>query len=255
MASDSPEQRTGGLAGLKQWFAGLPAAKRLNLVKGIGIAVAIGLLWVAYGASRNTEKPKKDQATRDVTTVSLGDSRLEDDIRAQFERDRQDMVSQSSQQTKVQNEQAAELTAQQKQLELMRQALESMNGSAPARTRGKAPPDDPEEWANAPTVSGERLNRTRECECGATGSSATTAAVRRGHRRRGRSGDGGAARRGAGHSRQAGGRKKKRSALLSADQFYARETPDGSQSQDRREREGRSRTDAAADSGAGRAAE
>jgi conjugal transfer pilus assembly protein TraB len=160
MASDSPEQKTGGLAGFKQWYAGLPAAKRLNLIKGIGIAVAIGLLWLAYGASRNTEKPKKDQATKDVTTVSLGDSRLEDDIRAQFERDRQDMVSQSSQQTKVQNEQAAELTAQQKQLELMRQALESMNGNAPARTRGKAPPDDPEEWANAPTVSGERLNRT-----------------------------------------------------------------------------------------------
>ena len=160
MDSASQEKSAGGAGKLRQWYSGLPAAKRLNLIKGIGVVVATLLLWAAYSASRNTDKPKRVAATKDVTTVALGDSRLEDDIRAQFERDRQDMVSQSSQQAKVQNEQAAELTAQQKQLELMRQALESMNGSSAARTPRGPPPDDPEEWANAPTVSGERLNRT-----------------------------------------------------------------------------------------------
>lgn len=143
---------------LKGWYTSLTRAQRVNLVKALVIVVGAGLLWVAYGAKQDAT-PSHAASTQDVTTVALGDARLEDDIRAQFERDRQEMVSQSAQQAKTQNQQASDLAAQQKQLELMQQALEAMGASPSART-GRPPPDDPEEWANAPTVSGERLNRS-----------------------------------------------------------------------------------------------
>lgn len=157
MAAETSETAS-SKARLKQWYANLPRAQRLNLVKGAGVAVAAILLWVAYGAKQDGERKPPAAVTKDVTTVSLGDSRLEDDIRAQFERDRRELVTQSTQQAKIQTQQASELAAQQKQLELMQQALESM-GAAPGTRSRRPPPDDPEEWANAPTVSGERLNR------------------------------------------------------------------------------------------------
>jgi conjugal transfer pilus assembly protein TraB len=159
MSADSSAEDAGLKARLKAWFAGLPRARRLNLVKVVVAAGAALLIWAAYGARKGGEEPARPAPTRDVTTVALGDARLEDDIRAQFERDRQEMVSQSSQQAKVQDRQAAELVAQQKQLELMQQALVAMN-SAPGVKLGGNPPDDPEAWANAPSVSGERLNRS-----------------------------------------------------------------------------------------------
>lgn len=143
---------------LRDWYAHLSRAQRLNIAKAMVVVVGAALLWAAYGARQDGDTPQI-AATKDVTTVALGDARLEDDIRAQFERDRQEMVSQSSQQAKVLNQQASDLAAQQRQLELMQQALEAM-GASPATRTGRPPPDDPEEWANAPTVSGERLNRS-----------------------------------------------------------------------------------------------
>lgn len=159
MSTDTPEPKAGLKARLKEWYGNLPRAKRLNLVKGVAVALGVLLMWGAYSARKDdTELNPRTSVTKDVTTVSLGDARLEDDIRAQFERDRRDLVTQSTQQAKVQNQQAADLVAQQKQLELMQQALEAM-GASPARRTGRPPPDDPEEWANAPTVSGQQLNR------------------------------------------------------------------------------------------------
>jgi len=159
MATEPGEPKASVRARLRAWYTNLPRPQRLNLVKVGAVVVAAVLLWAAYGAKKEGEAPKRNPPTKDVTTVALGDARLEDDIRAQFERDRQEMVSQSSQQAKVQGQQAAEIAAQQQQLALMQQALEAM-GSGPAPRSGRPVPDDPEEWANAPTVSGERLNRS-----------------------------------------------------------------------------------------------
>lgn len=155
--TDQNAQGTGGTR-LRDWYARLSRAQRLNIAKALVVVVGAALLWAAYGARQDADTPQ-GAATKDVTTVALGDARLEDDIRAQFERDRQEMVSQSSQQAKVQNQQASDLAAQQRQLELMQQALEAM-GASPSTRTGRPPPDDPEEWANAPTLSGERLDRS-----------------------------------------------------------------------------------------------
>jgi conjugal transfer pilus assembly protein TraB len=159
MTSQQPDAAGSATTRLKNWYANLTRAQRLNLVKAVVVMVGALLLWAAYGARKDSGEQPRTASTNDVTTVALGDARLEDDIRAQFERDRQEMVSQSSQQAKVQNQQASDLAAQQRQLELMQQALEAMGASPSSRT-GLPPPDDPEEWANAPTVSGEQLNRS-----------------------------------------------------------------------------------------------
>ncbi len=159
MSTEPANSGAGLRARFRAWYAGLPRTRRTNLIKVGAIAIAALLIWAAYGAKKDAQAPPAAAPTKDVTTVSLGDARLEDDIRAQFERDRQEMVSQSNQQSKVQDRQAADLAAQQKQLELMEQALEAM-AAGPGTKTGKRIPDDPEEWANAPTVSGERLNRT-----------------------------------------------------------------------------------------------
>jgi len=158
MSAETPNAPGSFKTRLRAWYANLPRARRLNLIKAVAVAAVAMLVWAAYGMKKGGEAATHAAPTKDVTTVSLGDARLEDDIRAQFERDRQEMVSQSSQQAKVQGQQATELAAQQKQLELMQQALQAM-GTAPGVKAGTHPPDDPEEWANAPSVSGEKLNR------------------------------------------------------------------------------------------------
>jgi conjugal transfer pilus assembly protein TraB len=146
----------------RRWFAALPEKKRQNLVKAVLFGVGlIAILWF-YGASKSNTEDKKPKPRTDVATISLGDSRLEDDLRAQVEKERTEFRTENQQQTKDLNEQRAKVEATEKQLEIMTKALQAMNGggdlSALARdgkapNRG-APPDDPGVWEAGSARSG-----------------------------------------------------------------------------------------------------
>lgn len=154
----------GFLADLKAKYLGLPKPQRQRMLQvGIGGGL-VGLLLFSYFNGKD-EKPVKQEPLKEVTTVKLGDSRLEDDIRAQFEKDRGELVTQNKALGKDIEQLKADDAARTAKLDLMMQALKAMDPQA-AREADKAGakgankiPDDPAEWANAPARSGDRLNR------------------------------------------------------------------------------------------------
>jgi len=152
------------ITGIKTWFEELPKAKRQRVAQvGIG-GTLVALLLFSYFSGKD-DKPVKQEPLKEVTTVKLGDSRLEDDIRAQFEKDRGELVTQNKALGKEMEQLKADDAARSAKLDLMMQALKAMDPQA-AREADKAGaksansiPDDPAEWANAPARSGDRLNR------------------------------------------------------------------------------------------------
>jgi conjugal transfer pilus assembly protein TraB len=155
-ASKKPMER------LSVWFNGLPEKKRQNLVKAVLMGLAIVVLIFFYNSSKSTSDANKPKPLADVAPIALGDSRLEDDLRAQIEKERAVFVQENQQQSKDLNDTKAKQEAQAKQLEIMQQVLQAMNGgegsAAPNGQRpADAPPDDPGVWAKNPTRSGAQF--------------------------------------------------------------------------------------------------
>jgi conjugal transfer pilus assembly protein TraB len=147
----------------RQWFSSLPEKKRQNLVKAVLVGVGLVAILAFYSASKDNAEEKRPKPRTDVATISLGDSRLEDDLRAQVEKERTEFRAENQQQTKDLNEQRAKVEATEKQLEIMTKALQAMSGGEdlttivrdgakpPARN---APPDDPGVWEAGSARSG-----------------------------------------------------------------------------------------------------
>jgi conjugal transfer pilus assembly protein TraB len=146
----------------RRWFAELPEKKRQNLVKAVLFGVGLVAILAFYSASKSNTEDKKPKPRTDVATISLGDSRLEDDLRAQVERERTEFRTENQQQTKDLNEQRAKVEATEKQLEIMTKALRAMGGGEDLTTLARdgnaanrsAPPNDPGVWEAGSSRSG-----------------------------------------------------------------------------------------------------
>jgi len=160
-AAENPAAQVKPLERFRQWFRALPEKKRQNLVKATLIGFGLVAILFFYGASKSNREEKRPKPRADVTTISLGDSRLEDDLRSQVEKERASFQAENQQQSKQINEQSASIDAQQKQIELMTKALQAMNSghdlSTVARDGAPKPPNDPGVFENAPTASGATL--------------------------------------------------------------------------------------------------
>ncbi len=150
------------------WYGALQPGQRANLMKFAGVAIFIVILLGAYYATRGETAAKPKQTREKAAVIELGDSRLEDDIRSQVEKERLENRSQNDKQSKDLDDQRAQIDAQSKQLELMSQALLSMQGGkavgtekVPPDAAGTEPPADPLAWENAPSKSGARLQTAR----------------------------------------------------------------------------------------------
>ena len=143
---------------VRDHYGQLEASQRANLTRG---ALVIGFVGVAlaayYGAGDRAEEQAARRARPQVATIEVGDSRLEDDIRAQVERERQEQLNQNRIQDRTIGETQEKLTAQERQIELMTQALQAMQageqnlgtpraGASERSTERPPVSDDPLEW-------------------------------------------------------------------------------------------------------------
>lgn len=138
---------------LKQKFATLePKTRQRALQIGIGGA-AIGLLLLMYvGTGQNKKQPPAKPKTFDA--IELGDSRLDDDIRATIEKEREEARNRDAAQdaTLQQNQQALDrIEAQQKAMTTALQVLTAPPDPATAAAPGKTHTDinDPDSWEHS----------------------------------------------------------------------------------------------------------
>ncbi len=135
-----------------RWEA-LTPDQRQNAIRGGIVAVGLLIVLALYYLSGQADPPAQT-AQNPLDVIELGDARLEDDIRAKVERERQEQQNQNSAQDKVLADQRSQIELQQKQLEAMQSALESMHGGDPLAFPSNPPPTtrptDPEAWAPPP---------------------------------------------------------------------------------------------------------
>jgi conjugal transfer pilus assembly protein TraB len=146
---------------VQAFLKGLDSKKRANLIRGVSVLGLGGFLLAAYYLSGKDEAAKAKHPKEPVAVIDLGDSRLEDDVRAQVEKERQEFRAQISSQKKESKDTQEKVAAQEQQLALLADALKKMSAAPlPAEldgTKQGSAPDDPNAWANAPTRSGARL--------------------------------------------------------------------------------------------------
>lgn len=148
---------------VRTFLKDLDSKKRANLIRGTGVLGLVGFLLAAYYLSGKDEAAKAKHPKEPVAVIDLGDSRLEDDVRAQVEKERQEFRAQIDTQKKDAKDTKDKVAAQEQQLALLADALKKMSAAPfPSEAEGAGAkamtaPDDPNAWANAPTRSGARL--------------------------------------------------------------------------------------------------
>lgn len=158
---------------VRTFLKNLDSQKRANLIKATGVLGLVGFLLAAYYLSGKDEVAKAKHPKDPVAVIDLGDSRLEDDVRAQVEKERQEFRAQIDTQKKDAKDTKDKVAAQEQQLALLADALKKMSAApfpSEADGAGAKPstaPDDPNAWANAPTRSGARLRDGRATPVGA----------------------------------------------------------------------------------------
>ena len=132
-----------------RWEA-LTPHQRQHAVRGAIISAGLLIVVGLYYLSGQHEK-QPNVAREDLDVIELGDARLEDDIRAKVERERQEQQNQNTAQDKTLEAQRQQIDLQEKQLEAMQSALLSMRGGDPLAFPEHPPkttaPSDPEAWA------------------------------------------------------------------------------------------------------------
>lgn len=110
---------------LKARFGNLPTKTRDGMTKGV-IALGVVLVCVlAYYVTgqRNKQPPKPKEK---FAVISLGDSRLEDDIRSQVEKEREEERNKNTEQDKTLKAQQDQLRVEGEQLEAMQKVLAAL---------------------------------------------------------------------------------------------------------------------------------
>ena len=149
-------------SGIKSKFDQLDGKKRENLIRGSVIVGLLAiLLGVYYGLNKDDHQPAvaKEEA---AVAVELGDERLEDDIRAQVEREREEQQNKNEKQDEELARTREEADQLKKQIEALTAVLGATDGTGalPAVQTGvdplsDAPPsgpprkgaNDPLQWA------------------------------------------------------------------------------------------------------------
>ena len=209
---------------LKAKFQALDGKKRENLVRGIVIVGGMTvLLAMYYGMNKDDHQPaavKEESAA----VIELGDERLEDDIRAQVEREREEANNKNKKQDEDLARTKEELESQRKQVEALSAVINASTDPAnalpppgsppdPLASGNKGAPNDPVRWAMNNGPSGEDLAAELKVEY--VGGIGRPAAVPI-----------------AATAQEA--EKKKRPQIFSAGQLYAREGLDWPESEDGR---------------------
>lgn len=132
---------------VKAWFEGLEPTQRQQVLKYSAIvgvvAVALGLY---YGSGQSEKMPPPKKA--DVTVIDVGEGRLEDDMRATLEKDKQEQANQNA----AQDRRVAELESQLKsQIDSNAAVLQALNSISRGGATGLPdnlglPADTPPDW-------------------------------------------------------------------------------------------------------------
>lgn len=140
---------------VRQWFDGLPPERRQKVVKGgVIVGVIVVALVLYYLSGQDDKEPEAPKET--PIAIELGDERLEDDLRASFEREQEEQRN-SAQKTQAeleaQREDMAALQAQLKAMERVQRVLAtSENPAMPGDDLGSdmdLPPPETE-WTQPP---------------------------------------------------------------------------------------------------------
>ena len=139
------------VAAIKDRLNQMEPGRRQKVVKfGIVGAVIAALVGLYYGTGQEDKKPPPPKEAASV--IELGDARLEDDIRAQVSKERQEQDAQNQAQNAKLKEQEEKTAMQEAQMKAMQGILEQMSkGPAmglPDVRAGGAASSDPLDWQN-----------------------------------------------------------------------------------------------------------
>lgn len=147
--------------GIRSRLDGMEPDKRQKVIKIAIISAAAAFIVVLYySTGQEQKKPKPPPEAAKV--IELGDARLEDDMRAQFAREREEQNAQNKKQDATLTEQEDRIKRQEAQLKAMQAVLERMAMSPAmglpnlAGTAGQ-PSDDPLDWENGQPMAGPRV--------------------------------------------------------------------------------------------------
>lgn len=155
------------LAGVRIWFSGLRPESRGNLVKGVLVGGSLLALFAAYYLSGRDKVEPANAPKEKVAVIQLGDSRLEDDIRSQVERERVEQRQQNEKQDESIESQKEQLTTQAQEIATLQSVLKalgqggSLDFPSAAELAGQAKdskvPQTAAEWEQGATKSGATL--------------------------------------------------------------------------------------------------
>jgi len=92
------------------------------------VVIGGGLILLVSATTSWERTPKGGAAETKVAVIKLGDSRLEDDIRAQVEKEREEARNENAQQDKTLKVQQEELQSQAQKIAVMQSVLQAMHG-------------------------------------------------------------------------------------------------------------------------------
>ena len=113
-------------AKLREWFDGLEPKKRQDLLKVSAVAVVLVVALGLYYASGQANK-KPPPAKPKVAVIEVGEDRLEDDMRSELERSKEELSNQNAAQDGKVAELSARLDKQAEQNKALLDALNSMS--------------------------------------------------------------------------------------------------------------------------------
>lgn len=138
-------------AALRARFQAMEPKQRENTIKAVlvvgGILILVGFYYLSGQSDKKPPPPKEKLAV-----LELGESRLQDDVRAQVEKERQEQQSQNKVQDKTLAEQRAQIEKQEAQLAALQQAVGALAGNPglglPDSAALGSAPADPAAWEN-----------------------------------------------------------------------------------------------------------
>jgi len=138
--------------------------KRQKVIKAAIIGGIVAVVFVLYyGSGQDAKKPPPPPEVASV--IELGDARLQDDIRAQFGKEREEQIAQNSRQDSENKELKVQLAQQDAQMKAMQGILQNMSsnpglglpGANPLDGATGAPSADPLDWQNGELPPGAPL--------------------------------------------------------------------------------------------------
>ena len=135
--------------GFREWYDGLEPGRRQNLVKGGAVGtVLVAALALYYASGQDQKAPPPAKAN--VAVIDVGEGRLEDDMRSELERSKQELANQNKRQDESVESLTAKLQKQEEQNTAILAALQGMStggatGLPDADGLGLAP-NNPADW-------------------------------------------------------------------------------------------------------------